>query len=171
MGEEPYIVRHIGEFSFIADLDFAKEHSVKYEILRKNVQECNRYISKILEIPLASKIFYLERVRYVEEQPRTIEKIYIDYKKVPGIEEMAFNHEPLYLILKREFGLEILQTDEEIIIVNANEKEKQLLNLPDGAEVLMLKEKILIQNYEPLQYTEIISDPDFYRFKSEMNLR
>lgn len=59
-------------------------------VLNLEIIESNRYISRMLEIPLASQILHLRRLRVINGKPRTIERTYICYEKVRGIEQSDF---------------------------------------------------------------------------------
>lgn len=167
MEKDVFIIRNIDKFASVTDAIISHGFSYHYQVLEKSILESNRFISKALNIPLASKVFCFEKVRVVQDKPRSIEKVYIDYQKIPGIENFNLSKESFYAILKREYGIEINQSEEEILIVEANEKERQLLNLNEGSEVLLIKGTTYVHNHEPLEYFEIVSVTDFYKFRSE----
>jgi DNA-binding GntR family transcriptional regulator len=168
--KDVFILRNIDKFASVTEAIRSREFSYRYQVLENSVLESNRYISKALDIPLASKVFCFEKVRVVEDEPRSIEKVYIDYKKVPGIEKLELSNESFYSILRREYGIEINQSEEEILIVDVNEKERQLLNLKKDSEVLLIKGITYINNHEPFECFEIVSVTDFYKFRSVLNL-
>lgn len=171
MTDDLFILRNINAFTTTAGNSLhSKGYSFNYEVLEKSIIESNRYISKALGIPLASKVLCFAKVRIVEDQPKSIEKIYIEYNKIPGIEQLDLSKESFYSIIKREYGLEINQSEEEILIVEANDKETQILGLEEGAEVLLIKGTTFIYDHEPFELFEIVSVPDFYKFRSEMKL-
>lgn len=171
MGNEIFVLRNIDSFSSTSsDTLNSQGFSYKYKVLEMSIIESNRYISKALGIPLASRVFSFSKVRIVEGQPKSIEKIYIEYNKIPGIEKMNLGEESFYSIIKKEYGIEINQSEEEILIVEANEKEKQILRLEEDSEVLFIKGTTFIHNHEPFELFEVVSVPDFYKFRSEMKL-
>jgi DNA-binding GntR family transcriptional regulator len=171
MGNEIFVLRNIDTFSSTSSGTLISQgFSYRYEVLEMSIIESNRFISKALGIPLASKVFSFSKVRIVEDQPKSIEKIYIEYNKIPGIEKMNLSKESFYSIIKREYSIEINQSEEEILIVEANEREKQILRLEEDSEVLLIKGTTFIHNHEPFELFEIVSIPDFYKFRSEMKL-
>lgn len=165
------ILRDIDSFSSVTDENLINKFSYRYQVVEKAIQESNRFISKALNIPLASKILYLQKVGITEGEPKTIEKVYIDYNKVPGIEKLDLDEESFYSILKREYGIEINQSEEEILVVDANEKEIEILNLKEDSEILLIKGTTYTNDHEPLEYFEIVSVTDFYKFRSVTDLR
>lgn len=166
MREDVYILRNINSFDSVTDAIISDRYSYKYQVIEQSVQESNRFISRALNIPIASKVFCFQKVGIVEDEPKTIEKVYIDYNKVPGIERLDLGSDTLYSILKKEYGLEMNQIEEEILVVDGNEKETEILNLKEGSEILLLKGITYINSHEPFEYFEIVSVTDFYRFRS-----
>lgn len=170
VSNDVFVLRNIDRFASVTDAVISNGFSYKYQLLDMSIIESNRFISKSLDIPLASKVFCFEKVRIVEDEPKSIEKVYIDYKKIPGIEKFNLSEESFYSILKKEYGIEINQSEEEILIVEANKKESQILSLPEGSDVLFIKGITFIHDQIPFEYFEIVSIGDFYKFRSEMKL-
>jgi DNA-binding GntR family transcriptional regulator len=164
------VLRNIDRFASVSEAIISRGYSYKYQVLDMSIIESNRLISKALDIPLASKVFSFEKVRIVEDEPKSIEKVYIDYKKIPGIEKMDLSNESFYSILKREYGIEINQSEEEILIVEANKKESQILSLQENSDVLFIKGITFIHDQVPFECFEIVSVADFYKFRSETTL-
>lgn len=166
MKKDVCILRDIDSFASVTDMISAHNFKYKYKVLESSIQEANRFISKALNIPLASKVFCFQKLRTVEGEPKCIEKVYIDYSKVPEIEELDLSKESFYSILKKEYGIEINQRDEEILVVDANDREREILNLKDNSEVLLMKGITYINDHEPLESFESVAVTDFYKFRS-----
>lgn len=171
MKKDVYILRNIDSFASFIDTNMPNNFSYTYRVLEKSIQESNRFISKALNIPIASKVFCFQRVIIAEDEPKSIEKIYIDYNKVSGIEKLDLDKESFYSILKREYDIEINQIEEEILVVDGNEKETEILNLKEESEVLLIKGITYINNHDSFEYFENVSVTDFYKFRSVMELR
>ena len=77
-----FILRELDKFASITDSINAKNLELENKVLEQKIIEANYYISKQLEVPLATKLFYLSKLRIVEGIPRSIEKTYIDYEFV-----------------------------------------------------------------------------------------
>jgi len=164
-------VRNIDGFSSVPDETGTHNFSQKTRVLEKSIQESNQFISRALGIPIASKVFCFKKIKIVENEPRSIEKLYIDYNKVPEIEKFDLGEESFDLILKREYDIEANQSEEEILVVDANEIEIEMLNLKENSEILLIKGVKYINNHEPLEYSEITSLTDFYMFRGVVDLQ
>lgn len=165
-----FILRELDKFASITDSIKAKKLTLENKVLEQKVIEANYYISSRLEVPLATKLFYLSKLRIVEGIPKSIEKTYIDYELVKGMELEDLNDVSFYAVLEEKTGIKTIKSQEEMLIVEANEQEQDLLNLEEGDEVLLLKGITYKDEIKPFEYFEIISVPSFYRFRSVSNI-
>lgn len=165
-----FILRELDKFASITDSIKAQNLALENKVLEQKVVEANYYISKQLEVPLATKLFYLSKLRIVEGLPRSIEKTYIELDQVKELKEVDLNNISFYSVLEEKTGIKTIKSQEEMLIVEANEEECELLNLTEGDEVLLLKGTTYKDEIKPFEYFEIISIPSFYRFRSISNI-
>lgn len=169
--EDIFIIRDLRHFASITDS--IKSRNLHYHniVLEQGVSEANYYISRQLGLPLASKLFYIKRLRMVEGCPRSIETNYIDYSLVEGFETIDFSDASFYEVLQQKKGYQIVRSEEEILVVEANEEECRLLVFPLESEVLLVKGIThKADNDAPFEYFELVCDPSFYRFRSVMDV-
>ena len=163
--EKVSILRDLGKFQSVTEVLQEKNLSFHYQILDCGITESNRYISRMLKIPLASRVFYLRKLRVIEGTPKSIEKTYILYDKVKGIESADLARRSFYQEIRERFGYVTQKSEEEILIVSSSEEERRLLAC-DDEEFLMIKGTTYLEETEPFEYFEIISVSDFYTFRS-----
>lgn len=165
-----YILRDLETGKNISQI--LKEEGLQCEnkVVEQKIIESNYYISKQLNVSLATKLFYLEKIRWIEGKPCSIEKVYVPLEEVKGMESMDFNNVSFYSILNKEKHIHTLQTDEEILLVEANEWECEVLNLKAGDEILLTKGRTKKENGKILEYFELSSIPELYRFRSVSKL-
>ncbi len=161
-----YILRELDKFASVTEALRAKGYRQENIVLEKKIIEANYLISKRLEVPLATKLFYLSRLRVVEGKPCSVEKTYIDYERVKGLEKVDFNNESFYELLELKTGIRIIKSKEEILLVEANEQERALLELAPGAEILLIRGTSYKDQGKPVEYFELSSETSFYRFRS-----
>ena len=166
MNDGLFILRDLDKFTSVTDAIIAKELNLKNIVLKCGVIESNYYLSQKLNVSLATKLFYLSRLRVVNGKPRSIEKTYIEYDKVKGLEKEDFTDVSFYRVLDNKTGFKINMTNEEILIVEANEEECEHLELEMGDEVVLIKGTAYIEDGNPFEYFEVTSIPSFYRFRS-----
>lgn len=163
--ENVYVLRDLGKFQSVTDVLKTNGHSFEYQVLDKEIIESNRFISRMLKVPLASRVFYFRKLRVVGGVPKSIEKTYIPYDMVQGVEQMDLGGRSFYEIVQEQFGYTTQKSEEEILIVNGSTEEQALLQCRDK-EFLMIKGNTYVGETEPFEYFEIVSVSDFYQFRS-----
>ena len=161
-----FLMRELNTFESMTEM--LRKEGIEFQnvILKQEVIEANYYISKQLNVPLATKVFYLERLRVIEGNPCSIEKIYICFDRVNGLEREEIGNQSFYCLLEKNYGYRISKSREEILIVEANECERELLALEKGEEVLLIKGNTFLGENTPFEYFELASLPSLYRFRS-----
>lgn len=163
-----YVLRDIDCFMSVTEAILEQGLTLENRIIEKKVIESNYYLSKQLNVPLATKLFYLCRVRYVEGIAQSIEKTYIEYSKVEGLEEYDLGNTSFYGLLLKEYGIQVYETQEELLLVEAKREEKRLLGLEGKCEILLNRGTSYVSknDHEPFEYFEMSSLPSFYRYRS-----
>ena len=163
---EIFLMRELNTFESMTELLRKKGVEFKNLILKQEVIEANYYISKQLNVPLATKIFYLERLRVIEGNPLSVEKIFICYDRVKGMEKEEIGSQSFYGLLDRKYGYKVKKSKEQILIDEANALERELLELGKGEEVLLIKGNTFLGENAHFEYFELASLPSFYHFRS-----
>ena len=134
--EELFILRDIDSFEPATAQMRKKGYTFSNRVLEVKRVPSNHYLSQELNVPLNTELFLLSRLRIVEGYPVSIEK----------------------------FGIQIIETKEELLIVNAKQSEKEHLNTK---QILFEKGTSYMEGESvPFEYFEMSSIPSFYRFRS-----
>lgn len=169
--KDVFVLRDIQSFTSITQSIQKQKLHYKNIVIEQGVKEANYHVSRQLQIPLTTKIFYIKRLRIVEGKPKSIETNYIDYRLVEGFENIDFNNRSFYQILEEETGFHITRSEEEILVVKAKDDECEYLKKSKGSEILFVKGKTYQNESElPLEYFELSCEPSFYRFRSVMKI-
>ncbi len=165
--EDLFILRDIDCFEPATESMRKKQYRFENRVIDCKVITSNHYLSQQLQIPFDTKLFYLARLRIVEGFPVSMEKTYIAYEKVEGIERYDFKDVSFYGVLNDKYGIQIYETKEDLLIVEAKNEEKEYLQLKDGDEILFERgQSFLEEDESPFEYFEMSSLPSFYRFRS-----
>ncbi|MBR4485384.1 MAG: GntR family transcriptional regulator [Erysipelotrichaceae bacterium] len=166
MKKDVFVLREYNNFPSITKAISSAGYKIENKTIEQGIVEANYNISSRLDVPLATTLFYMKRLRIVENEPRCIEKLYIELAKVKGMEDLDYNNKSFHEQLHRIKKIERLHTKEEILIVEPNEEESELLKLHEDEEILLIKGVAYMQDGEPLEYYELSSDTYFYRYRS-----
>ena len=166
MNRDFYILREHENMQTISDALNSSGYEFKITVLNQNVTESNNYVSRQLGLPIASKIFYLCRLFSVNDVPRCLESIYADLSYVREMATVNLSTASLNEMLQGEKGIGRLIAREEILIVEATGKERELLQLDEADnEIMMIKGTVIKENDRPLAYYELLCDSEFVRYR------
>lgn len=150
----------------ISEIIKSKNYDFEYKVLDLSVQESNRIVSEYLNIPLATKVLSYKKLRVINSIPCSIEKIYIEYEKVKGLEGENLTNIPLSDKLKELYNYEVTRTDEDIRVVKANEEETNMLDLKGDSYVALTTGVSYLKDNSILEYFQIISRYNFFKYRS-----
>ena len=97
---------------------------------------------ELSEIEKESGCIYMERLRYVDEQP-----VFYDVNHLPNfflsrITQRSFENKSLFEILRKNYQIEIVGGEQKLKAVNPGEHIRQLLKLKAGQPVLYMERKL-----------------------------
>ncbi len=167
MNRDYYLIKENDKVPAIKESMSLAEHSFRRETLNQSIIEANNYISRQLSLPLASPILFVNSLVLIDEVPRCIERIYADINAVRGLETYDYSDVSFYGVLQKEKGISRIYIREDVLIVEADEQERELLKLDeDEMEILLIKGIAINENERTLAYYETASDTGFYRYRS-----
>jgi GntR family transcriptional regulator len=125
-------------------------------------------VARCLEMGLNTKVVRLERIRYANDLPIAYANVYMDYEKIPGILEIDFDENSLYDILQSQFNISLIQANQTIEIVHANQKISQYLEIEPNSACFKTKRTTMTIEQLPIEYVESIYRGDLMRFRLEI---
>lgn len=123
-------------------------------------------IQKKLDLPNGEKIFYVKRLRQINEEPYIVEESYLPAKFFP---ELSVNimEKSLYEHIKQK-GYEIDEKQSEIIPTMPTEEVKHLLQLDKDIPILLMENQCMFPENLKFEYTKVYFHPQKYKFKYSM---
>lgn len=166
MTKIPIVIREIDKYSSVTNYLELNGYEYRNEVIEQKVVEANLRISRKLNIPLATKVFMLKRVRYVEGIPMTIETTFHLYRDVENIVEYDFSgRASLNTVIEANTHLRVCKSTEKLSLALSTPLESQLLNINEKSQILLIKGNQWDQQGKSIEYFEIVALPEFYRFK------
>jgi len=152
---EGMVVRRRGSGTFIAPpkihfnklMSYTEEMSgrglnVSSKILSLEVMEKEPEIAARLALPATSKLIKLERLRFGGSEPFAIETCYLAASEFSNLTQARLDRVSLFSVLEHDYGLEIAHADEEVDATTADPHSAKLLDIPQGAPVLRIRQEI-----------------------------
>ena len=95
------------------------------------------------ENPFAGReVYFFSRLSRVREEPVLLEEIYLDPEHFPGLTRMPLAGRSLAELVKDRFGLVPESADQNFRVERAEPARAQLLGLPSGSEILVVKRSL-----------------------------
>jgi GntR family transcriptional regulator of bglA len=129
--------------------------SVTNDVLDFKEIPADEVMANKMEIPIASPIYYVERMRYVDKKPYMIEYAYLNKTLIPG-----FNNDTaqgsIFDYLNNETNMPVSFVDLVIQAVKINHHEAALFHLSEGDPGLMMEGYTMVRTGEVVQFCTVI---------------
>lgn len=162
---EPKLIRNLQNLSSLSEEVRGHNKTLTSKILDYRVIESNKETTKKLHLTLGSKIFVLTRLRYIDEEPVTIETSFMDYGRFSMLTNHDFSKESLYSVIEEE-GVTLTKGEESIGITYATNYEAELLNIEPGKTVFYVSGIVYDGEDHPVEYFKSIVTADKIKFSS-----
>jgi GntR family transcriptional regulator len=129
-------------------------HSTK--VLDKSIITAPVRVAEKLQIASEEQVFYLKRLRFVQDDPVLIAESYIPITICDGIEKDNFEDISLYDLLENKYGLTLHHGRREFEPAMPGSKEEaQLLGITIKTPILYVESVVYTENNTPVEYVEI----------------
>lgn len=143
---------------------------IKTDILSFEEDNKDEYIRKELKIEKGSqKIYRVERLRYIEDEPFGIEISYIPKNICSDLKEDLKTNNSLYSILSENYSYKMKRAEQIIEPIMLSKQEAELLKQDVGTLALKLKRTSYIDGDIPVEYTISIFRSDKYQYEILLN--
>ncbi len=141
----------------------SRGHQVSSRVLQLAVLPATGKPAKTMGLGPADTVVLIERLRFVDDVPLSIERCYLNYRLCPGIEQRDLTTS-LYGILRHSYGLAIPRAQQSYEAVAAGRREAGLLAVPEGAPLLLSERVAYVQSGEVIENGIAWYRGDRYRF-------
>lgn len=135
-------------------------------VLEAKVSPATSEVANILRILPGAEVIFLARLRLSDEHPLALETAYLPYHLFPNLLEHNFAVESLYEVLKRDFGVALIQAEQTLEATLASSLEAEMLAVKPPAAVLRMERLTLDQDGRPVEYVNSTYRGDRYKFRS-----
>jgi len=141
--------RHI-EFSDLIGIVNYKGHQIHTEVLQLKELEDYSRIPTWLKTTWENRIFYLKRVRHIDNVPLFISEHFLPYRYYKCLSKVDFRTEFLSQALKRCCNKELIKIEREVRVISAESEEVNRLGITSSDPVLQLTGIAYLKNNKPL---------------------
>lgn len=134
----------------------SKGHSSKNDIIQASFLNADGDISEKLSIPLNTKVVYLERLVWEDNEPMAIDKIYIEDEKFPGFITKLSKDLSFYTILEKDYNIQPKRAVLEIDGIIAQNQHADLLKCNIGDPLFSINKISYDFEDKPIHYSSTI---------------
>ena len=128
--------------------------TITNKVLYSGVREAGFKYSRIFRLPREEPVFELIRLRQNGEDPVALEYNILPTKRVPHVEEYDYSLYSLWDVY-RQAGIQLVEENQKLKIVKVFNPQADLLNVEEGADVLMLSSTGLDASGKVIEWTKI----------------
>ncbi len=139
------------------------------QIVRCGVRPALLDEAEALGLDVATPVLHLERVRRLDGAPISVEYSCLPSARVPGLELVDLTDRSLYELLRERYATVATRCDYELQAESATEPISTLLDLPEGAPVLVGYQMTYDQNEQCFDVGRQVYRGDSYRFKASLS--
>jgi len=122
-------------------------------------------ITQRLELTAGTKVLRIERIRLGDEVPIGLQISYLALAPDQTITQSDMQTSgSLYRILQEKFNIIPSEADETLEVTLATPEEARLLEIPEGAPLLLSERVLFAQNRKPVEYVKILYRGDRYQY-------
>jgi GntR family transcriptional regulator len=151
-----------GKPKFISTLKgFAQEmeeKGIQYstKVLESHFIEVDNRIAEKLEVVPGSQVFYLKRLRFIQNEPVSIGCSFIPERFCFNIAEIDFEKKSLYDFLEKNCKISLIHGKRNFeASLPISEEERKLLNISPKTPILSVEGLVYTQGDSPVEYLEI----------------
>ncbi|PLR25822.1 GntR family transcriptional regulator [Pantoea endophytica] len=131
--------------------------------INKSKIQCDAAIAEKLGLNKGSEVYLLKRIRYVDQQPVSVEESWVPARYITNADEIGIS---LYDYFHQQQILPV-KSQSRVSARMPNEALQQQIALPDNVPVLVIKQLALDAQGNPLEYSISYCRSDMYVFIAE----
>ena len=140
-------------------------HKVTSKVLEFKIINATKEIADILKIEEDEFIYFVHRVRYVDDKAVVIEKTYIPLNLIPGM-KLADVKKSIYGYIKDKLGLNIQSAHSTVRAMKSDALDRKYLNLEKDEPILEVERVAYLDNGKVFEYSFSRHRYDKFEFKS-----
>ena len=138
------------------------------KVLSAEMLPADETTAEKLRIDPGTLIFRLQRLRLADDEPLAIELSQISFKGCERLLEEDLEKNSLYRLLETQYGIPLMEADQELEAGLAGNEEAQLLKIPPGRPVLFTRRITYTERNQPIEYAKAVYCGNKYIFYTHL---
>jgi len=137
-------------------------------VVKQEMVPANPKVAAYLGLVPGTPVIQVHRLRFVEEVPIILDTTYLPYTLCPEILHADLSSQSLYALLEEQYGFVIARGRRTLEAVAANEYEASLLQVQEGAPLMLLDSVSYLEDGTPVEYFHGLHRGDRSKFEVEL---
>lgn len=172
-GKGTFVSDRMITYSITASLSYSSEIIGLNKIPRSKLIHTKKIttsglIAKNLSIERGSPVYSIQRIRYVDNVPMSLQTSYLPEYLVPGLIDKKFEDDSLFKTIKKEYGLEIGKANEFLKARNCEKNEAELLDVEEGSAVFLIERITKLKDSRVIEFVRTILRGDNSKISVEL---
>jgi GntR family transcriptional regulator len=140
-------------------------HQTRTKLLDSSIMDVEGFepCCRALGLSAGAKVFRIQRLRYVDDEPAVIQTNYVPLELFPGIQYVDLQRS-LTKVLQEIYGVEIKGYNSELQPTIPTEEEQKLLNLTKAIPLLSIESVSYDQRQRPIRFSKGLYRGDRFKF-------
>lgn len=130
----------------------------------------NAKISHMLDVEIDSQVQYIQRVRYIGEQPVSIHQSYLPLELTKNLGLHDLEGRQLCHILQEHYGLRARFSTQTLESTRGLRNEAKILDIRQGDPVLLLEEINRLENRKIFEFTQVLFRGDLVKLQFDYTI-
>jgi GntR family transcriptional regulator, N-acetylglucosamine utilization regulator len=143
-------------------------HDAGAKVLRCELHRANNEVRRILQLRPRSEVYELERIRFVQGVPVSLQLSYLPAQLCPGLHLQDLTHRHLYDVLRQDCGVSLLRAEEYVEPVLADEYVAERLGIAPGAPIFLVERHSYSFGDRVAEFRRASMRGDLYRYRIDL---
>ena len=92
-----------------------------------------------LNLEVGAKVIYLERLRFADDEPLALERVYLPYSRFARLLALDLANQSLYAVMEMQLGVRPVLSEESVEAVLLTTEEAGIFGVPAGTPALLTR--------------------------------
>jgi GntR family transcriptional regulator len=141
-----------------------KNAEPSFQILAKSLRNAGHMYGKIFKIDPSDKVFYIKRVNHIDNEPYSLEEIFIPHYVVPELEDIDLTVFSVYEIYDF-YNIEISYSHQTLDLTQLDQADARFLNVDSSTPLLLFTNTSYNESEAVIEYSRSCTRPDKANYK------
>ena len=137
-------------------------------VIETGIGTVSKDTAQKLRMTIGDEIAYVNRLRYADDEPLSIEKTFFNHALVPDILKNDFANRSLSETLLTDYGIQLAYAKQTISASPASDEQSDLLNIAVGDPLLVIRRISYLDDSTPVEMLRIFYRADRYALDCEL---